>query len=41
MALRIAALLGAGADAEDMVQEAFVKAYGAQGRFREGAAFRP
>ena len=29
------------ADAEDVVQEAFVKAYGALGRFRDGAAFRP
>ena len=41
MALRTASLLGAGADAEDVVQEAFVKAYGALGRFREGAPFRP
>lgn len=40
-ALRTASLLGAGADAEDVVQEAFVKAYGALGRFRPGAAFRP
>ena len=29
------------AEAEDAVQEAFVKAYGALPRFREGAAFRP
>jgi RNA polymerase sigma-70 factor (ECF subfamily) len=41
VALRTASLLGAGADAEDVVQEAFVKAYGALDRFREGAAFRP
>jgi RNA polymerase sigma-70 factor (ECF subfamily) len=31
---------GAG-DAEDAVQEAFVKAYGALGRFRDDAPFRP
>jgi RNA polymerase sigma factor (sigma-70 family) len=41
MAVRTAALLGAGADAEDVVQEALVKAYRSLGRFREGAAFRP
>lgn len=41
MAVRTASFLGAGPDAEDVVQEAFVKAYGALGRFREGAAFRP
>ncbi len=41
VALRTATLLGAGADAEDVVQEAFVKAYGALGRFRDGAPFRP
>ncbi len=29
------------AEAEDAVQEAFVKAYRAMSRFREGAAFRP
>jgi len=29
------------AEAEDAVQEAFVKAYRALRRFREGAAFRP
>lgn len=33
--------MGAGPDAEDVVQEAFVKAYAALGRFRKGAAFRP
>ena len=32
---------GSAADAEDAVQEAFVKAYQALGRFRTGAAFRP
>jgi RNA polymerase sigma factor (sigma-70 family) len=41
VALRTAVLLGAGSDAEDVVQEAFVKAFGALGRFRDGAAFRP
>ncbi len=41
VAIRTAALLGAGADAEDVAQEAFVKAYGALPRFREGAPFRP
>ncbi|MFW6694657.1 RNA polymerase sigma factor [Streptomyces sp. MAR4 CNX-425] len=38
---RLALLLGAGADAEDVVQNAFVKAYRALGGFRDGAAFRP
>jgi len=32
---------GSASDAEDAVQEAFVKAYNALGRFRQGAAFRP
>jgi RNA polymerase sigma-70 factor (ECF subfamily) len=41
VAIRTAALLGAGGDAEDVVQEAFVKAYAALDRFRPGAAFRP
>ncbi|WP_243058066.1 RNA polymerase sigma factor [Nocardioides sp. SR21] len=41
VAIRTAALLGAGGDAEDVVQEAFVKAYGALGSFRPGAPFRP
>lgn len=41
IALRTAALMGAGADAEDVVQDAFVKAYLALGTFRGGAAFRP
>jgi RNA polymerase sigma-70 factor (ECF subfamily) len=33
--------MGAGADAEDVAQEAFVKAFRMLGRFRAGAAFRP
>ena len=41
MAVRTAALLGAGAEAEDVVQEALVKAYRSLGRFRDGAPFRP
>ncbi|MEU6340494.1 sigma-70 family RNA polymerase sigma factor [Streptomyces sp. NPDC046977] len=41
VAHRTAVLLGAGADAEDVVQNSFVKAYRALGGFREGAAFRP
>jgi RNA polymerase sigma-70 factor (ECF subfamily) len=40
VALRAAALI-AGADAPDAVQEAFVKAYAALGRFRVEAPFRP
>lgn len=39
-AVRLAWTL-AGGDAEDAVQEAFVKAYRALDRFRPGAAFRP
>ena len=34
-------VLGHAAEAEDAAQEAFVKAYRALDRFREGAAFRP
>src|SRR3712207_4443109 len=41
MAVRTAVLLGAGDDAEDVVQEALVKAYRSLGRYRDGAAFRP
>ncbi|AZM60439.1 siderophore-interacting protein [Streptomyces sp. WAC 01420] len=41
IALRAATALGAGADAEDVVQQAFVKAYCVLGRFRDGMAFRP
>ena len=41
-ALRTASLvLGGEAESEDAVQDAFVKAYAALGRFRAGAAFRP
>ena len=35
------AYLVAGAEVEDIVQEAFVKAYRALGRFRAGSPFRP
>lgn len=41
LAHRTAYLLGAGHEAEDVAQEAFVKAYRALGSFRDGAAFRP
>ncbi|WP_405777961.1 RNA polymerase sigma factor [Streptomyces sp. NBC_00859] len=41
IALRAAAAFGAGADAEDVVQSAFFKAYRALDRFKPGAAFRP
>ncbi|WP_165985390.1 sigma-70 family RNA polymerase sigma factor, partial [Streptomyces sp. YIM 98790] len=41
IAHRTAALLGAGAETEDVVQIAFVKAYRSLDRFRDGAAFRP
>ena len=42
LAFRTAYLFtGSAADAEDAVQEAFVKAYRALGRFRRGAPFRP
>jgi RNA polymerase sigma factor (sigma-70 family) len=41
VAVRTARLLGAGTDAEDVVQEAFVKAYASLDRFRDGAPFRP
>lgn len=41
VAQRMAVLLGAGADADDVVQESFVKAYRALGSFRTGSAFRP
>lgn len=41
VATRLAALHGAGSEAEDVVQEAFVKAYAALPTFRPGAPFRP
>ncbi len=41
IARRTAAMLGAGADTDDVVQEAFVKAYRALGSFRVDARFRP
>lgn len=41
MARRTAILFGAGADADDVVQEALVSAYRALGRFREDGSFRP
>ncbi|WP_246186787.1 RNA polymerase sigma factor [Microlunatus speluncae] len=40
-AKRAAVLWGAGSDADDVVQEAFVKAFRAMPRFRPGAEFRP
>jgi RNA polymerase sigma-70 factor (ECF subfamily) len=40
-AVRTAYLIAPGGDAEDAVQEAFVKAHAALGRFRSGAPFRP
>jgi RNA polymerase sigma-70 factor (ECF subfamily) len=41
IAHRTALLFGAGADADDVVQEAFVKAFRSLGGFRAGAPFRP
>src|SRR5947207_13060356 len=42
LAVRTAYVItGNGADAQDAAQEAFVKAYYALGRFREGASCRP
>lgn len=41
IALRAAVALGAGSDAEDVVQQAFLKAYCSLGRFRDGSAFKP
>jgi DNA-directed RNA polymerase specialized sigma24 family protein len=40
-ASRAAVLFGAGPDAEDVVQTAFLKAYHAFSRFQDGAEFRP
>ncbi|MGX1883305.1 RNA polymerase sigma factor [Streptomyces sp. NPDC055287] len=41
IALRAAVALGAGTEAEDVVQAAFFKAYQSLGHFRDGSAFRP
>ncbi|GIH66146.1 MULTISPECIES: RNA polymerase sigma factor [Microbispora] len=41
LAHRTASLLGAADEAEDVVQEAFVKAFRHLGSFRRGSAFRP
>ena len=41
VAHRLAVLLGAGDDAQDVLQVAFMKAYDGLAGFREGAAFRP
>lgn len=41
IAYRTAVLLGAGDEAEDVLQTAFVKAFQALNRFRDDAAFRP
>ena len=41
MAKRMAVFWGAGADSDDVVQEAFVKAYAALPRFRSDSEFRP
>jgi RNA polymerase sigma factor (sigma-70 family) len=41
LAQRTALLCGAGIDADDVVQEAFVAAYRALSRFRPGEPFRP
>ena len=41
VAHRTAVLMGAGDDAEDVVQEAFVRAFRALGGLRDGAPFRP
>jgi RNA polymerase sigma-70 factor (ECF subfamily) len=41
LAHRTAYLLGAGDEAEDVVQESFVKAFRGLGSFRDGAPFRP
>lgn len=41
MAKRAAVIWGAGSDADDVVQEAFVKAYRALPRFRPDGDFRP
>jgi RNA polymerase sigma factor (sigma-70 family) len=40
-AVRLAAVIAGSADAEDIAQEAFMKAYRALHRFNEGASFSP
>jgi len=40
-AVRLARLLGAGSDADDVAQDAFVRAYQGLGGFRPGSSFRP
>src|SRR5206468_2976833 len=41
VALRVAAVVAGPSDADDVVQESFVRAFGALGRFRTGEPFRP
>ena len=41
VAVRVATLVAGPAEAEDAVQEAFVRAFGALGRFRVGSPFQP
>jgi RNA polymerase sigma factor (sigma-70 family) len=41
VALRVAHLMGGADEASDVTQEAFVKAWRALGRFRDGSPFRP
>lgn len=41
LATRTAYVIAGGADAQDAVQEAFVKAHNSLGRFRAGSSFRP
>ena len=41
LAVRTAHLIAPDGDAEDAAQEAFLKAYAALGRFRDGSPFRP
>jgi RNA polymerase sigma factor (sigma-70 family) len=41
LARRTAVLFGAGSDADDVVQESFVKAFRSLAGFREGGSFRP
>jgi RNA polymerase sigma-70 factor (ECF subfamily) len=41
VAIRVASVIAGAAEAQDAVQDAFIKAYAALGRFRSGAPFRP